>query len=119
MKLKNKIKKIIALFTMILLVLCGCKQPTTEIAPTSLTVSSSEVKVIVNSIRDLNDIVTLRFEPKEATQRDVVWSAEENDVFTLEVPDKKDNPQHILQARLGQRFPRCTQKHALNPSNLQ
>ena len=84
MKLKNKIKKIVALFTMILLVLCGCKQPTTEITPTNLTVSSSEVKVIVNSIRDLNDIVTLRFEPKEATQRDVVWSAEENDVFTLE-----------------------------------
>lgn len=84
MKLKNKIKKIVALFTMILLVLCGCKQPTTEITPTSLTVASSEVKVIVNSIRDLNDIVTLRFGPKEATQRDVVWSAEENDVFTLE-----------------------------------
>ena len=83
MKIKNNLKKIITMFCMFVLILCGCENAQISYTPTNLTVASSEVKVIVNSIRDLNDIVTLRFEPKETTQRDVVWSTEENEIFSL------------------------------------
>ena len=52
-------------------------------SPIGLSVSSSEVKMIVDSERDLNDIVTLRFEPKDTTDKSVVWSSSENNIFTL------------------------------------
>jgi len=61
--------------------LVGCNK--NGVLPTKLTASSSEVKVIVNSERDLNDIVTLRFEPRNTSNKKVTWSSEENDIFTL------------------------------------
>ena len=39
--------------------------------------------MIVNSERDLNDIVTLRFEPKNTTDKSVTWSTSQNEFFTL------------------------------------
>ena len=84
MKKKNIFKKLITLFTVFIFALCGCKEPENSSKPTNLTTSSSEVKMIINSVRDLNDIVTLRFEPNTTTERDVTWFAEENDVFTLD-----------------------------------
>lgn len=65
---------------MLILPLVGCNK---MVAPTKLTTSSSEVKVIVNSERDLNDIVTLRFEPRNTSNKKVTWSSEVNDIFTL------------------------------------
>ena len=59
MKIKNNLKKIITMFCMFVLILCGCENAQISYTPTNLTVASSEVKVFVNSIRDLNDIVTL------------------------------------------------------------
>ncbi len=76
-----KIKKIMMILPIMVLSLFGCKSENKE--PTGLSVSSSEVKMIVNSERDLNDIVTLRFEPKNTTDKSVTWSTNENEFFTL------------------------------------
>ena len=77
-----KFKKIIALFVVLILTLCGCYQ-IKEVKPTSLTVARNEINLIINSERNLNDIVTLRFEPKNATERDISWSMESTDVLIL------------------------------------
>lgn len=78
-----KFKQIIFLIPVVAILLCGCSKEI-DVLPSKLSVISSEVKLIINSVRDLNDIVTLRFEPKNATKREVVWSCETNDVFTLD-----------------------------------
>ena len=74
------LRKILLILPMLILPLVGCNK---TVAPTKLTTSSSEVKVIVNSERDLNDIVTLRFEPRNTSNKKVTWSSEVNDIFTL------------------------------------
>ncbi len=77
-----KIKKVLSFLLSFELLLTGCNNIDT-IYPTSLTSSKDEIKLIINSERDLNDIVTLRFEPKNTTNKEVIWSCKENDVFTL------------------------------------
>ena len=77
-----KFKKIISLFVVLILTLCSCYK-VKEVKPTSLTVARNEINVIINSERDLNDIVTLRFEPKNATEREIAWAMESTDVLTL------------------------------------
>lgn len=74
------LRKILLILPMLVIPLFGCNK---TVSPTKLTTSSSEVKVIVNSERDLNDIVTLRFEPRNTTNKKVTWSSEVNDIFTL------------------------------------
>lgn len=74
------LRKILLILPILVIPLFGCNK---TVAPTKLTTSSSEVKVIVNSERDLNDIVTLRFEPRNTTNKKVTWSSEVNDIFTL------------------------------------
>lgn len=78
-----KIKKIVTLFFVLILILCGCSNQPIPMKPTQMKVDSNEVNLFVNSERDLNDIVTIRFEPKNTTERDVTWSCETNDVITL------------------------------------
>lgn len=75
------LRKILLILPMLVMPLVGCNK--NGVLPTKLTASSSEVKVIVNSERDLNDIVTLRFEPRNTSNKKVTWSSEENDIFTL------------------------------------
>lgn len=77
-----KIKKVLWFILSFGLLLTSCNKVST-IFPTSLTTSSNEIKLIINSERDLNDIVTLRFEPKNTTNKEVIWSCEENEFFTL------------------------------------
>lgn len=77
-----KIKKVLSFLLSFGILLTGCNNIDT-IYPTSLTSSKDEIKLIINSERDLNDIVTLRFEPKNTTNKEVIWSCKENDVFTL------------------------------------
>lgn len=76
-----KFKRFISLIFVFFLLLFGCSEANT--IPTNLTTSSNEVKLIIGSERDLNDIVTLRYEPNNTLSRDVTWSCEENEVFTL------------------------------------
>lgn len=53
------------------------------IKPTKLTAVSETVRLILNSERDLNDIVTLKFDPINVTNKEVLWSATSNEIFTL------------------------------------
>lgn len=76
-----KLKKLLSILPIFALFLGACSEKT--VAPTKLGVASNEVKLIVNSERDLNDIVTLRFEPKNTSNKSVTWSSEPNDIFTL------------------------------------
>lgn len=85
-----KFKQIIFLIPVVAILLCGCSKEL-NVLPSKLSVASNEVKLIVNSVRDLNDIVTLRFEPKNVTNRDVIWSCETNEVFTLDGSTIKAN----------------------------
>lgn len=77
------IKRVLAIIPIFALFLSGCNNAK-DTVPTNLTADENEVQLIVNSERDLNDIITLRFEPKNITNRKVTWSSEENEVFTLD-----------------------------------
>lgn len=77
-----KLRKILSILSIFVLILCGCSKESV-VMPTKLYASSNQVQLIINSERNLNDIITLRFEPKETTNKDVVWSSEINDIFTL------------------------------------
>lgn len=78
-----KAKQIFSLVSVIGVLLTGCHQ-TTQVLPTKMTVTSEEIKVILNSERNLNDIVTLKFEPKNTTEKNVTWSSEVNEILTLQ-----------------------------------
>lgn len=69
-------------FPLLGLLLGGC-QGVTEVSPEALTAVEQEVKMILHSERDLKDIITLKFEPKYTTNKEVEWSCEENSIFTL------------------------------------
>lgn len=77
-----KIKKVLLFLLSFGLLLTSCNNKDT-IFPTALISSTDEIKLIINSERDLNDIITLRFNPRNTTNKEVIWSCEENDVFTL------------------------------------
>lgn len=77
-----KTRKLLFLLPILSLSLIGCGTQD-DVHPTSLIATSNEVRLIINSERNLNDIVTLKFEPKNVTNKSVTWSSEQNDVFTL------------------------------------
>lgn len=76
------VKKLSLFLPILAFVLGGCNHET-NIQPTEMSVATSPVKMIIHSVRDLNDIVTLRFTPKNTTNRNVTWSCEKNDVISL------------------------------------
>ena len=71
------------LFLMPILLLGSCTVPSKEINIESLRPSKEEVSLILGSERNLNDIVTLIFEPNTIQNRKVTWSTEETEIFTL------------------------------------
>lgn len=77
-----KAKQILSLISMGVL-LVGCSK-TQEIKPTKMSVVSEKIKVILTSERDLDDIVTIKFEPRNTTNKEVTWSCASNDVLTLQ-----------------------------------
>ncbi len=81
-EMRNMKDKKFFFFPLLGLLLGGC-QGITEVSPETLTSVEQEVKMILHSERDLNDIITLKFEPKNTTNKDVEWSCEENSIFTL------------------------------------
>lgn len=54
-----------------------------SIAPEKLSALTDEVLLVAGNQKDLNDIVKLKFEPENTTNKRVVWSCEENGAFTL------------------------------------
>lgn len=71
------------LLLMPLLLLGSCAVPSQEINIKSLKPSKEEVSLILGSERNLNDIITLVFEPNNFQNRKVTWSTEETEIFTL------------------------------------
>lgn len=78
-----KLKKLFSIIFVFVLLLFACSE-TVSATPTSLKVDSNEINLIIYSERDLNDIVTFRFEPKNVLNRDITWSSEEGEVFELD-----------------------------------
>lgn len=76
------VKKLSLFLPILAFVLGGCNHEINT-QPTDMSVATSPVKMIIHSVRDLNDIVTLRFTPKNTTNRNVTWSCEKNDVISL------------------------------------
>lgn len=77
------LRRILSILPIFTLFLNGCNN-VNDVLPTSLIADAEETQLIINTERDLNDIITLRFEPKNTTNKQVTWSSEENDIFTLE-----------------------------------
>ena len=77
------LRRILSILPIFTLFLGGCNN-VNDVLPTSLIADAEETQLIINTERDLNDIITLRFEPKNTTNKQVTWSSEENDIFTLE-----------------------------------
>lgn len=78
MNFKKMLLLLIPLFT---LASCGIQ---IDVKPTSLKAKKDEISLILGSERNLNDIVTLIFEPNNVTNRDVIWSTQETEIFTLD-----------------------------------
>lgn len=78
MYFKKMLLLLIPLFT---LASCGIQ---IDVKPTSLKAKKDEISLILGSERNLNDIVTLIFEPNNVTNRDVIWSTQETEIFTLD-----------------------------------
>lgn len=77
------LRRILSVLPIFTLFLGGCNN-VNDVLPTSLIADAEETQLIINTERDLNDIITLRFEPKNTANKQVTWSSEENDIFTLE-----------------------------------
>lgn len=63
--------------------LVGCSSQETSYVPETLTIVEESIDLIIGSVRDLNDIVTLNFSPNYQYDRSVTWTTNETSVFTL------------------------------------
>ena len=78
-------RKSLLFIPVIALLLGGCnKTPTdTNIYPVSITPSISELTLSTNTTYNLNELVSLSFNPSDTTNKDVMWSCETNDYFSI------------------------------------
>ncbi|MBO5578317.1 MAG: hypothetical protein J5955_04395, partial [Bacilli bacterium] len=78
-------RKSLLFIPVIALLLGGCnKTPTdTNIYPVSITPSVSELSLSTNTTYDLNELVSLSFNPTDTTNKEVVWSCETNEYFSI------------------------------------
>lgn len=85
-----KINKIITSAVLTMLFVSGCSS-NEEIKPSSLEVIKDEIKLIIDTERDLNDLVSVNFEPQNVTNKDVIYETNETHVFSLEGSKIKAN----------------------------
>ena len=78
-------RKSLLFIPVIALLLGGCNNtPTdTNIYPVSITPSISELSLSTNTTYDLNELVSLSFNPSDTTNKEVVWSCETNEYFSI------------------------------------
>ena len=66
----------------LLLVGCGSNQPSgdtpKEVLPTSISVSPNSIDLLANTNSNLNDLITLSFEPSDTTNKSVSFTTESN-----------------------------------------
>lgn len=77
-----KVNKIVPTLILITGLLSSCNSGK-DIKPTSLEVIEDNINLIINSERDLNDIVTIKYNHEYVLSGNVTFESDESDIFTL------------------------------------